>query len=513
MTGRIVTAGELGGGEITRDCDVAIIGSGAGGSVLAAGLAQRGLRIVVLEAGPHKTRTDFDGNEGNAYADLYQERGARATKDLAITILQGRNVGGGTTVNWTTCYRTPGRILRHWAAVYGVVGWNEAALRPHWEAVERRLGVQVWPEAHVNGNNRVLLDGCRKLGWEVHSLRRNVRGCFDSGSCGLGCPTGAKQAMAVTYLLDAVHAGAEVIARAQIESIDAASNLVRELRGHVLDPITDRPTRQALTVRAKVYVLAGGAINSPALLIRSGLDRNGRAGRRSMLHPVCVVAGVFDRPIEPWRGAPQSVASHQWEDRGDRMGYFLETAPLHPMLAASVGSLFGPEQREFLGKAGHIASLIGLGIDGLADEGGHVTVEDDGRIWLHYPVGDRLRECFRDIHESLARIQLAAGAREVHTLHATPRVLRAEADVGLLRDAPYGPHEHSLFSAHPMGGCAMGGDPDHAVVRSDLRHHHVENLYVVDGSVFPTALGVNPSLSIYGFAHRARDIVAAAART
>ena len=196
------------GEDITQDhdvqCDVCIVGSGAGGAVLAAGLVSSGLKVVMLEEGGYYDQDNFKLNEGDAYFNLYQDRGTRATSDVSITVLQGRTVGGSTTVNWTTCFRTPDRILKHWEQNFGTEAITTETLKPHFEEVERRLGIQEWPLDRVNANNKVLVDGCKKLGYEVRPLRRNVRSCADSGFCGMGCPIGAKQAMHRTYIQDAL---------------------------------------------------------------------------------------------------------------------------------------------------------------------------------------------------------------------------------------------------------------------------------------------------------------------
>ena len=205
MKGRITQGPDI-TADVAEACDVCIIGSGAGGGILAAGLMERSLDVVMLEAGGYHTRRDFDLHEQTAFPMLYQGRGGRSTVDLAISILQGRSVGGGTTINWTTCFRTPERILAHWQAHHGIEGLDAASLAPHFEAVEARLNIHTWPEAAANANNRKLLDGCRKLGWEASPLRRNVKGCANSGFCGMGCPVDGKQSQHVTSIPDAVAA-------------------------------------------------------------------------------------------------------------------------------------------------------------------------------------------------------------------------------------------------------------------------------------------------------------------
>jgi choline dehydrogenase-like flavoprotein len=512
VIGQVYTAADV-TADVDVACDVCIVGSGAGGAVLAAGLVARGLRVVLLEEGGHHTKADFDLQESTAYPMLYQDRGARSTSDLAITILQGRSVGGGTTVNWATCFRTPRRILEHWEQVHHLEGVDADTLAPHFEAVEARLHIGPWPEEAANANNRVLLDGCRALGWEATPLRRNVKGCANSGYCGLGCPVDGKQAMGLTYLADALAGGLQLYANTRALRFEVLGDRVTAVRGQVMALGAGAPAGPSITVRPKVAVSSAGAINSPALLLRSGLDRNDRVGRRTFLHPAVVLPGVYDHVIDGFRGAPQSIGSHQFVDRGpDHVGFFLETPPLQPMLASIASTAFGARQRDDMLELRHLSALIAITVDGLlrGDEGGRVTVRADGRPRVDYPVLPYLAEAFRFAHDVMARIHLAAGAREARSGHPSPIFVRSEADLHELGRAPYGALEHNIFSAHQMGGCAMGMDPAGSVVDAHFRHHHVPNLFVVDGSVLPTALGVNPSETIYALARLATDSVAGA---
>lgn len=498
--------------DVERSCDVCVIGSGAGGAVTAAGLAQQGLSVIVVEEGSHFTRKDFDGDEVKAYTQLYQGRGAWTTTDLSMTILQGRTVGGGTTVNWTTCYRTPARILDHWRSVHGIEGYDAASLAPHFDAVERRLSITAWPEALINQNNRALLTGARDLGWEAHLLRRNVAGCVNSGFCGLGCPIDAKQAMGVTYVRDAIEAGAEVFSNTRVVRIEVAGDRAVAVHGQVLDPGDDRATGVAVTVRPKVVVLSAGAIGSPCVLLRSEIE-GGPVGRRTWMHPVIAVSGYFEQRIDGFYGAPQSVASHEFIEReAGQMGWFMEVPPMQPMLIATGTGLFGGDLYEVMGALPHINSVLGITVDGLLphETGATVTLRKDGRPAIDYAWTDEHLEAFASASVAITRVSLAAGATEVASAHNQPIRVRTEADLGRLQAAEYGPLKHRIFTAHQMGGCTMGPDPATSVVDPSLRHHRVPNLFVVDGSVLPTALGVNPSETIYGIAHRAVADVASA---
>jgi choline dehydrogenase-like flavoprotein len=509
MSGRLLVAADL-SADVEETCDVCIVGSGAGGAVLAAGLAEAGLDVVILEAGAARDRSHFDMKEGGAYSTLYQEGMTRATTDLAISVLQGRSVGGSTTVNWTSCFRTPERILADWRSRFGLEALTEPALRPHFEAVEARLSIEEWPEASANANNRTLLDGCRKLGWDTGTMRRNVKGCANSGYCGMGCPVDGKQAMHLTYLADARQAGARLYAECPAERLEVVDGRVVAVHARVQPLGAPLPSGPRVTVRAKVTVAAGGALNSPALLLRSGLDQGGLVGRRTFLHPVVAVIGRYPEPIDPWYGAPQSAHSHEFVDRGpDRIGYFLESAPLHPVLAAVSLKMFGQAHADTMRELRKTSALIALGVDGRlpGDEGGTVTITSSGRMQLDYPVRPALVEALRDAHLTLTRVHLAAGARDATTTHNQPIQVASEAELSRLDAARYGALEHSMFSAHQMGGCPMGADPATSVVDPEHRFRGVDNLFVVDGSVLPTALGVNPSETIYGLAHRARRFV------
>ena len=496
--------------DLTLQADVCIVGSGPGGAMVASRLARAGAKVVVLEEGGHYTKDDFDMQEATAFPHLYQDRGNRASADLSISVLQGRAVGGGTTVNWTTSYRTPDDVVERWRTRFGAA-LTPALLAPHFDEIEARLGIQKVDLEDTNPNNRALYDGCKKLGWQVDTTRRNVRGCLRTGYCGMGCPVDAKQTAALTYLPDAVKAGAEVYASCRVKRIEWSSGRATAVHASFLEPRTERESGRSLRVEPRVVVVAGGAINSPALLLRSGLDQ-GPAGKFTWLHPVVAVGAFYKERIEGFYGAPQSVASHHFAHRAEGAGFFLEAAPVHPMLASIAMPGFGAPLRARMGKLAYVAANISLMIDGFdeREQGGTVTLRPDGGPKLDYPFGDRHYECFRAGMKALCQVHLANGAEEVVTFHAEPLRITTEAGIAGIDSAPLAPNRFAVFTAHQMGGCRMGADPAASVVDPQLRHHAVRNLFVVDGSVFPTSLGVNPMESIYGVASWAAAHVQAA---
>jgi choline dehydrogenase-like flavoprotein len=514
VSGRIFTGKDL-GKDTEVSADVCVVGSGAGGAVLSEQLAAKGLRVVMLEEGGYHTRSEFNMRESWAYPALYQEMGNRATDDQAVLILQGRSVGGGTTVNWCTSFRTPQRVLDKWASDFGVQGFTTAALTPHWEVLERRLHIREWPLEAMNRNNQVLWEGCGKLGFSRGLIRRNVHNCADLGKCGLGCPIDAKQSMLVTLIPDAVERGLDVYANASARRLLVEGRRVRGVEAQILDGSTDTPTGVTLTVRAKTVAVCGGAINSPALLLRSGLTGRGNVGKRLFLHPVVIMSAQMEQPVEAWNGAPQAAYSHHFIDRGpERMGYFLEVPPLYPMIAATVLPGFGAAHQSLMQRLPSTQVTIAITADGFVpgDVGGTVRLGDpkERRVHIDYPLRPWHWEAFRDACEVMARVQFAGGAREVISLHASPVRLRPGDDIGgLLAAAPWEPGRVRVATAHQMGGCCMGKDAEHSVVDSSLRYHDLDNLFVVDGSVLPTSLGVNPQETIFGIARLRSAEVAA----
>jgi len=505
--------------DLRLAADVVIIGTGAGGGVSAEILASAGLKVVMLEEGGYYTAKDFRMLEAEAYTRLYYDLGARKTKDKAITILQGRTVGGSTTVNWTSCFRPPAETLAHWSAVHGVEGLAEADMAPWLARMEARLAIASWPAR--NANNDVLHRGASKLGWHVDAIPRNVKACRNLGYCGMGCPTDAKQSMLVSTIPAALDRGAILVARARAQRLVMKNDRVAAVEAQALKANGVDPTGIRVTVEAPYVVLAAGGINTPTLLVRSGApDPHGVLGKRTFLHPTVASVATFREPIDPFAGAPQSAYSNEFLRRDGvtgRAGYKIEQAPLHPALGAVSTWLFGREHAQVMGRLRHLSPAIALLRDGFHGEsaGGTVTIAGDGSPVLEYPLTGYLWEGVRHAWLSLAEMQFAAGARSVAPAHLDVPAdgyaswASAREAIASLRLEPL---RAQVFSAHVMGGCAMGEEPRDAVVDSRGRHHQLANVWIVDGSTFPTSLGANPSLMIYALAARQASALAAQAR-
>jgi choline dehydrogenase-like flavoprotein len=487
----------------TIEADVAIVGTGAGGGTTAEILAAAGLDVVLIEEGPLATSSDFHMREAEAYPELYQESAARKTKDKTINILQGRCVGGGTTVNWTSSFRTPLATLDYWAREYGISGFGAADLAPWFERAEQRVNVISWPVA-PNDNNDVLRRGAHALGISVGAIRRNVKGCWNIGYCGMGCPTNAKQSMLVTTIPAALARGATLVTRARAWAFETSGSRVTALSCIGLDARGTDPTARRISVRAKAFVAACGAIGTPALLLRSELpDPNRVLGKRTFLHPSLVSAALMPERVDGFSGAPQTIYSDHFLDTAPfdgPIGYKLEAPPIHPVLASTTLPGFGQTHERWMRELPYVQVAIALMRDGFHREspGGNVELRSDGTPVLDYPLNDYLWDGARRALATMAEIQFAAGAKAVMPVRPAAASYanwrEAEEAIGGLR---LGPQAATVVSAHVMGGCPFGPNPKRAVVDLAGRHHQIENLHVLDGSIFPTSVAANPQLSIY----------------
>ncbi|WP_332854147.1 GMC family oxidoreductase [Duganella sp. S19_KUP01_CR8] len=494
--------------DLTLEADVIIVGSGAGGGVSAEILALSGLRVLIVEEGALRSSSDFNMKEAEAYPQLYQESAARKTRDKGINILQGRTVGGTTTVNWTSSFRTPDITLAYWTKQFGLKDYTPEKLAPWFGMMEQRLNISDWAAA-PNENNDLLRRGAAKLGIPTGLIRRNVNGCWNLGYCGMGCPTNAKQSMLVTTIPGALTQGATLLTRARAERFVIQGDKVAQLDCVALDDAGKLATGRRITLRAKHYIVAGGAINSPALLLRSGApDPHGLLGKRTFLHPVVISAGTFEQRVDGYAGAPQTVYSDHFLHNSPidgPIGYKLEVPPLHPLLLATTTAGFGAQHAGDMAQFPHKQAILALLRDGFhADApGGSVALDSRGAPVLDYPISDFLWDGARRAFLTMAEIQFAAGAQDVSPVHeSAPRYTSwAQARAGIAA-LPLKLLATRVVSAHVMGGCTMSDDERQGVCGADGRYHGLANLSVYDGSLFPTSIGANPQLSIFGVVAR-----------
>jgi len=497
--------------DLTLDADVVVVGTGAGGAYTAEILSEAGLKVVMLEKGGYHTARSFSQNEADAYPMLYMDAAQQRTKDKGMAVLQGRAVGGSTTVNWTTSFRTPELTLKHWVDAYGLKSFAPEAMAPHFDNVERRLNIHTWEEAEPNANNAALARGCAALGYEWKLMRRNVNGCANSGLCGLGCPINAKQSMLVTTIPSALDKGAVLVSCAEAVKIVHDGRRASGVEALAMDALGEQPTGRRIRVNARHVVVAAGAIRSPALLMRSKVpDPSGLTGKRTFLHPVSLATAKMPERVDGFYGAPQSVYSdHFWLPEGKlfgaaRMGYKLEVPPVFPLFAiALVDKSFGPANANAARSLSHLQMMLALHRDGFNEHErcGTVELAGDLDVVLDYPIDDYLRNSLVGSLLELIELQFAAGAETSLPYHMEGRPLRSLAEArAWAGTTPMGTLQLLAGSAHVMGGCAMGPDEKRSVVDEWGRHRALESLSVIDGSVFPTSIGANPQESIYALA-------------
>lgn len=492
-------------GEERLEAEVCVIGSGAGGAVFASELAEAGLKVVLLEKGPYVGRQDFNQQERDMMPLLYEDGGLRTTEDGGIQILHGASVGGSTTVNWAICFDPPPQVVQAWQAQHGATGLSMAALKPSLDKVRHVLNVQRMREDELTRNGQLFMEGARRLGMKAERFEHNRTECLRSGFCMLGCAYDRKQTMNVTYVPRARHFGAELRPDAEVLSFERDGARISAAIAQRKHPKTGQQHR--LVVKAKLFAVAGGAISTPLLLLKNGLaNRSGALGKGLRLHPTTAAVGVFEQPVRAVEGIHYGAHVRDMEPEG----ILLESVFAYPgMLGASMG-MWGVAARELMAQYQHMAAGIVL----LKDEGqGRVEVGPEGRPRIHYDLasGDSLR--FQRGLRALAAIFFAAGAREVVLPVVGGLRLKGPQDLDRIDRIEAKANRLAMFSAHQMGTAAMGKDPYRSVVDGFGRSHEHPNLWVVDASSFPTAVGVNPQITIAAMADRsARRVLALGAK-
>jgi choline dehydrogenase-like flavoprotein len=484
--------------------DAVVIGSGAGGGPAAAALAESGLDVLVLEAGPRLEARDFSDDEGEMRMRLGR---AVTTDDAGQSLYAGSCVGGSTVINDCLCWRTPQEVLEHWRRQHDLTALSDDAFAPFVEQVWRDVQAEPTGRSHINRNAHRLEVGARRLGWDAGPMWRNVRGCARLGRCNFGCPIDAKQSSLVSWLPRAERAGARVWANARADRIRIREGRVAGVEVTILDPTTRAPIASHQVEAPRVCV-AAGVLESGALLQRSGIAPR-TAGQGIQFHSSAYVTGRFEEPVHGYYGPTMAYAITEFSDVNghDGPGYMLENTAVQPIQTASVLPDAGVPHERAMAALPFLAHTVIVLRDRTR---GHIDLDGDGGARVHYALEEGDLERLRDGIANAARAYLAADAREVYLpLHGFGPV-RREDDLAALADFPLDRSRFSLlYAVHLFGGAAMGGSADTSVCAVDGSCWDARGLYVVDAAALPGNTGVNPQITIMANALRIAGEVAA----
>ena len=488
-------------GDLSLECGAVIVGSGAGGATVAAELAEAGVDVIVLEEGGYHPTESFTAATGRALRTLYRDGGGgMAIGHPSVLYAEGRCVGGSTVVNGGMSWRTPARVLRRWAEQEGLRAITEKDLDPYFAAIESRLSVGPQDPETIGRDSELFRGGAEARGWTVVPNRRNQLHCAGTNNCSSGCPTGAKQSMLVTSVPRALALGARLLADCRVDRITRSGPTVTGVTGHFVRPGGRRGP--SLTVRARVVIVAGGAVQTPALLMRSGLrSASGQLGRNLSVHPNAVVTAFFDQDVTGWQGVHQAFQVREFLTEG----LLLTATNLTPPMLAGILPAYGRELGELMADYNHIVTAGPL----VSDTGtGRIRNVPGLGPLVFYQLTERDAARVQRGVELTAEALFAAGARRVLLPFDGAPEVRGLDELHRLLARPVPKRSLQLFSIHLMGTARMSEDPRRGVVGSFGEFHGVPGLFVTDASVFPGPIGINPMETVIALAMRnARQLI------
>jgi choline dehydrogenase-like flavoprotein len=481
--------------DLDLECGAVVVGSGAGGATVAAELAEAGVDVIILEEGGYHPTESFTAGTGRALRTLYRDGGGgMAIGRPSVLYAEGRCVGGSTVVNGGMSWRTPARVLQRWAEQEGLPAIGEQDLDPYFAAIESRLSVSEQDPETIGRDSALFRDAARARGWAVVPNRRNQLHCAGTSNCSSGCPTGAKQSMLVTSVPRALAAGARLFADVRVDRVTRAGSGVTGVTGHVVRPGGRRGP--GLTVRARAVIVAGGAIQTPALLARSGLrTASGRLGRNLSVHPNAVVTAFFDEDVTGWQGVHQAFQVREFT----REGLLLTATNLTPSMLAGILPAYGAELGALMADYNRIVTAGPL----VSDTGtGRIRYLPGLGPQVFYQLIDRdAARVVRGV-ELTAQALFTAGARRVLLPFEGAPVVRDPGELSRLLARRVPRRALQLFSIHLMGTARMSADPRRGVTGSFGEFHGVPGLIVADASLFPGPIGINPMETVIALAMR-----------
>jgi choline dehydrogenase-like flavoprotein len=482
----------------TIECEVVVVGTGAGGAVVGKELADRGYAVVFVEEGEHHRRDSFTGSSLQAHFDFY--RGSLTLGNAAMPIFMGRLVGGSTAINTGSCFRTPPWVLDRWCEELDTDELSPARMQPYFERVERALSVEPAARASVGPIADIMARGCDALGWKHSIMLRNAPGCGGEGFCDFGCRTDARKSTNLSYIPPALEKGSMLVTGLRATRVIVESGRAVGIEG------VDAGGR-TLKVRANVVVFSGGALPTPVFLLKQGLcNSSGQVGRNLTVHPSTGFSALMDEPVNGHKHIPQGYFVEEFI----REGILINAAQPDKNFVAVLFPTTGHRLMELIEKYDSMVSYGLLIADARAS--GVVYPGPGGMPVVRYSI---TKEDCALMHRAFVvsgEMSWAAGAKAVYPVNIPMPVIEDRAQWRRFTELELKPSDLMLTSYHPLGSCKMGSDPKTSVVGLDHQAHDLPGLYVVDGSTVPGPLGVNPQITIMAMATRAADRIADAMR-
>lgn len=510
----IVRENIIEGYQVGRDfkiqCDILVIGSGAGGAVVAKELAERGFDVAVVEEGFMPECDKLGGEMLTVTPELYRDAGMTFTVGFgqpSILLPAGIALGGTTVVNEGTCFRTPDEVLERWSNDLNLEGVEPKAMEKYFRRVERTLNVHPVSVNLIGKAAMKVAEGAEKLGYSYFPLYKNTSGCEGLGLCEFCCPIDAKKAMHISYIPLATQNGARFYTGFRAKWIEFRGKRITKVGGEILN--REGQVVGRFVAEFKILVIAAGAIHTPYLLLKNGIaNSSGMVGKNLRIHPAIAVMGIFDETLNGWEGMSQSLAVKEFADEG----IILETTFAPPPLAMAGNWLAGKELSElFLNY--RKASMVGVMI-GEDDSRGKVMALPDflplvGKTPIvQYKLGMKdVQKAVKGLVET-CRIYFAAGAEKVLTPFLSFPVVKPDDMSRLEKIVRVHPSMLIWSAYHPQGTCRMSAEPYNGVVNSYCQSHDFENMYIADASIFPDCVRVNPMISIMAFATRTAEHIA-----
>jgi choline dehydrogenase-like flavoprotein len=490
-------------GNFSETCDVCIIGSGPGGGVMAKELAEKGVNVVLLEEGGHYTVNDWDGKPAKGLIDMYRGGGSTGTLgNPFISITLGKCIGGTSTINSATCFRTPGHILKKWRDELGLDTMTDETLNPYFDRVEKIVNVTELPWDILGNNAAIVKRGCDTLGYTCRPLKHNVKDCKGCGPCQFGCPENSKQSVNVTYIPLADKAGARIYADCRADRIVTKNGAAEGVEASVVAPKTGK-TVYRVTVKANSVVVSCGALITPSFLKWNGLN-NRNIGRHLQIHPASRVVALMDEVVEGWKGVSQGAYIDDFEGEG----IIMEGVMVHPSLLFAALPGVGYEHKELAVKYRNMAAF---GVMAHDETEGRVlkgfSLKKSKGVVAYYQIRRSDSEKLKRAIAYLAKIFFAAGARRVYTSISKMPHLDSAEDADRLLKLRVKPSQIETMAFHPLGSCRMAATPKLGAVDKYGESFEVKNLYVADGSIVPTSLGVNPQITIMALSNYVADAI------